>query len=110
MNADAQAQLPFEVQPAAVRPTDAVVPVVPAQPSAPAADGEVESVNRRPPEESPLLLTVRDVEAALQLGRTATYELIRSGRLPVVRLGRAVRIPRTALVRWIDERCASGQP
>jgi excisionase family DNA binding protein len=54
----------------------------------------------------PMLLTVKDVEAELQLGRTRTYELVRSGELPVVRIGRVVRIPRDALRQWIDERAA----
>ncbi|HZT06560.1 MAG TPA: helix-turn-helix domain-containing protein [Chloroflexota bacterium] len=54
----------------------------------------------------PMLLTVKDVEAELQLGRTRTYELVRSGELPVVRIGRVVRIPRDALRQWIDERAS----
>ena len=55
----------------------------------------------------PMLLTVRDVEAELQLGRTRTYELVRSGAIPVLRVGRAVRIPHDALRRWIDDQCAT---
>lgn len=55
----------------------------------------------------PLLLTVRDVEAELQLGRTRTYELLRSGVIPVVRVGRVLRVPREALRRWIDEQTTS---
>jgi excisionase family DNA binding protein len=51
----------------------------------------------------PMLLTVRDVEAELQLGRTRTYELLRSGEIPALRIGRALRIPREALERWIDD-------
>lgn len=51
----------------------------------------------------PMLLTDRDVEAELQLGRTRAYELIRSGDLPVVRCGRMVRVPRHALHRWIED-------
>jgi len=58
----------------------------------------------------PMLLTVRDVEAELQLGRTRTYELIRSGQIPVIRLGRSVRVPREALRRWIDETCVAANP
>ena len=54
-----------------------------------------------------MLLTVRDVEAELQLGRTRTYELLRSGGIPVIRLGRALRVPRDALRRWIDENCSA---
>ena len=53
-----------------------------------------------------MLLTVRDVEAELQLGRTRTYELVRSGSLPVIRVGRAVRVPRDALRRWVEEHTA----
>lgn len=49
-----------------------------------------------------MLLTVKDLEAELQLGRTRTYELVRSGGLPVIRIGRAVRIPRDALRRWVE--------
>lgn len=58
----------------------------------------------------PMLLTVKDVEAALQLGRTRTYELVRSGELPVIRIGRAVRIPRDALRRWVETQVAAVQP
>ena len=52
-----------------------------------------------------MLLTVRDVEAELQLGRTRTYELLRSGEIPVIRIGRVLRVPRDALHRWIDTKC-----
>jgi excisionase family DNA binding protein len=55
---------------------------------------------------TPMLLTVRDVEAELQLGRTRTYQLVRSGSLPVIRVGRAVRVPRDALRRWVEEHTA----
>ncbi len=55
-----------------------------------------------------MLLTVKDVEAELQLGRTRTYELVRSGQLPVIRIGRVVRIPRDALERWVVEANARG--
>ena len=50
----------------------------------------------------PILLTVRDVEAQLQIGRTRTYELLRSGEIPVIRIGRVLRVPREALQRWIE--------
>jgi excisionase family DNA binding protein len=55
------------------------------------------------PPSGPLLLTVRDVEALLQLGRTRTYELIRSGAIPSIRIGRAVRVPSMELSAWIAE-------
>jgi excisionase family DNA binding protein len=57
-----------------------------------------------------MLLTVRDVEAELQLGRTRTYELLRSGEIPVIRIGRVLRVPRDALHRWIDTKCLTKPP
>jgi excisionase family DNA binding protein len=57
-----------------------------------------------------MLLTVRDVAVALRLGRTRTYALLRSGEIPVIRVGRAVRVPRDGLCRWIDEHCTSVDP
>jgi excisionase family DNA binding protein len=53
--------------------------------------------------EAPLLLTVPQVEAALQLGRTRTYELLRSGEIPVLRVGRMIRVPRAALEVWVAQ-------
>jgi excisionase family DNA binding protein len=59
-----------------------------------------------PATQLPLLLTVRDVESEFQLGCTRVYELVRSGELPVVQLGRVVRVPRDGLERWIETRTA----
>jgi excisionase family DNA binding protein len=57
-----------------------------------------------------MLLTVRNVEAELQLGRTRTYELLRSGEIPIIRIGRVLRVPRDALQRWIDTKCLMKPP
>lgn len=47
------------------------------------------------------LMRIREVAASLGIGRSMAYELAASGRLPVVRIGRAVRVPRAALDEWI---------
>ena len=54
-----------------------------------------------------MLLTAKEVEAALQLGRTRTYQLLRSGEIPVLRVGRVLRISRLALEQWVAERSGS---
>jgi len=54
-------------------------------------------------ENEPLLLTPRDLGRLLRLGRNKTYELIASGTIPVLRFGRAIRIPRLAMEEWIVE-------
>jgi excisionase family DNA binding protein len=40
----------------------------------------------------PTLLTIPQVATALSLGRSTVYELVQRSQLPVVRIGRAVRI------------------
>lgn len=49
----------------------------------------------------PELLTVQDVQTITQLGRTKVYELIRDGELPVLRIGRSLRIRREVLEAWL---------
>jgi excisionase family DNA binding protein len=56
-----------------------------------------------PRADPPMLLTVAQVEAALQLGRTRTYELLRSGEIPVRRVGRLIRVSRLALEEWVAQ-------
>jgi excisionase family DNA binding protein len=56
--------------------------------------------------EAPLLLRVEEVAQLLGLGRTRTFQMVSAGQLPVVRIGRFVRIPRAALEEWIAERTA----
>ena len=50
-----------------------------------------------------LLLRIPEAAKALGLGRTKIYELITSGELPVIRVGRAVRVSVTALQKWVEE-------
>jgi len=52
----------------------------------------------------PLLLSVPEVAKSLGLGRTKVYELIATEGLPVVRFGRAVRVPIISLQQWIEQR------
>jgi excisionase family DNA binding protein len=54
------------------------------------------------------LLRVEEAARFLNLGRSKTYQLVASGELPVVRIGKSVRVPARALERWIEERTADG--
>lgn len=53
---------------------------------------------------SPLLLTVKDVMHELSLGRSKVEALIKREGLPIVKFGRAVRINKKSLERWLFER------
>lgn len=52
----------------------------------------------------PMLLTIPQVMVCLSLGRNKVYDLIQKEGLPVMRFGRAVRVPRTGLQQWLDQR------
>jgi excisionase family DNA binding protein len=54
-----------------------------------------------------LLLRVEEVAETLGIGRSKTYELIAAGELPVVRLGRCVRVPAAAVRHWVEAQCPS---
>ena len=60
--------------------------------------------NVKEPMPQRLLLRIPEVMTMLGLGRTKIYELIGSGDLPVIRVGKAVRIPVTALEKWVEQR------
>lgn len=57
-----------------------------------------------------LLLRVEEVAEMLSLGRSKTYQLIASGVLPGVRLGRCVRVPADSLRRWLESQPGTGMP
>ena len=45
----------------------------------------------------PLVLRVEDLMPVLDIGRNTAYELVRSGQIRSVRLGRKLRIPKQAV-------------
>jgi excisionase family DNA binding protein len=50
-------------------------------------------------------LLLRPAEAArmLGLGRSKVYEMAATREIPAIRIGRAVRIPASALRQWVEE-------
>ena len=45
-------------------------------------------------------LTVADVQRILAIGSTKAYEIVQSGELPAIRIGRSLRIHRRDLAEW----------
>jgi excisionase family DNA binding protein len=54
-----------------------------------------------------LLLRIPEVSDATGLGRSTVYELIASGALPSVKIGKARRVPADALRQWVADRVAA---
>ncbi|CAL9500674.1 hypothetical protein SUDANB105_03410 [Streptomyces sp. enrichment culture] len=55
------------------------------------------------------LLTVREVTAALKIGRTKVYDLIRTKELPSLTIGRSRRIPAEAVRTYLASRMDLGK-
>lgn len=53
-------------------------------------------------EKLPLALTVEQTAQVLQLGKALVYDMIRSGRLRSFRVGLKIRVPRSALIEFLD--------
>lgn len=51
-----------------------------------------------------MLLRVEEVARVLSLSRSKVFLMIAEGELPVLRFGRAVRVSRRELERWIEAR------
>jgi excisionase family DNA binding protein len=67
--------------------------------TAPAGDRPVLAVA-----EPPLLLRAEEAARLLGLGRSTVFMLLAAGELPAVRIGRSVRVSRTAVERFIADR------
>ena len=54
-------------------------------------------------EDLPLLLAIDDVCAVLRIGRSSAYELLHSGQLKSVRIGKQYRVPRHVMIQFLAE-------
>jgi excisionase family DNA binding protein len=54
-------------------------------------------------DELPVVLTVPQLAGFLQISRTKAYELTYRKGFPAVRMGKTVRVPREAFLRWLNQ-------
>jgi len=47
-------------------------------------------------------LTVKELSAYLKRSPSATYELIHTGEIPHLRIGRAIRVPKSEVEKWLS--------
>ena len=53
------------------------------------------------------LLTVPEAAKFLRIGRNLAYQLVGRGEIPCVRLGRMIRVPRSALEQWLEREASN---
>ena len=51
----------------------------------------------------PLSLRVGDLMPILDIGRNTAYSLVRSGQIRSVKVGRQLRIPRNAIIEFLNK-------
>ena len=51
----------------------------------------------------PLTLRVEDLMPILGIGRNTAYELVRSGQIRSIRVGKQIRIPKDAVVEYLKQ-------
>ncbi len=56
-----------------------------------------------------LLLSVEEAGKVLGFGRSRMYELINSGEVPSIRIGRLIKISPDALNKWIEKQNEGGE-
>ena len=52
-------------------------------------------------DELPLALRVEELMPILGIGRNTAYELVRSGQIRSIKIGRQIRVPRDAVAEFI---------
>src|SRR4030042_1869532 len=58
-----------------------------------------------PAERERLLLKPAEVVGMLGVSRGKVYEMVHTGEIPSIRMGRRIGIPRKAVEKWIAEHC-----
>lgn len=56
-----------------------------------------------------MLLRIEEAAEVLSLGRSKTYQLIQAGELSTVKVGRAVRVPATAVREFVARQLGEPQ-
>ena len=55
------------------------------------------------PDNLPVVLSVQLLADVLQIGRNSAYDLVKSGQIRSIRIGRTIRIPQSALFDYLNQ-------
>ena len=54
-------------------------------------------------QELPGIMTIKHLQDALGISRPKAYELAHTQGFPVIRLGKVLRVPKDAFLRWLEK-------
>ena len=55
------------------------------------------------------IYTIPEVAKYLKLSKSKVYDLAKKGRLPIIKIGKNVRIRESDLMKWLDEKTRPDQ-
>ncbi len=61
-----------------------------------------------PEEMKKLLLKPAEVAKMISVSRNVMYEMLHTGEIPSLRIGKSIRVPKKALLEWIDAHQVNG--
>ena len=53
--------------------------------------------------ELPVVLTIGDIQRTLRCAKKTAYDLAHRAHFPAIKLGRTIRVPREAFLRWLEQ-------
>ena len=62
------------------------------------------------PDDEQKFISLNDLQEILGIGRTKAYDLVASGELPAIRVGRAIRVRLADLNRWAERQSYIDSP
>lgn len=58
----------------------------------------------------PDVVSIAELQSMLRISRNTAYELVRSGKIRSVKIGRTYRIPRAAVEAYLNVSCQTENP
>ena len=56
-------------------------------------------------EELPEVMTIKELQQFLKIGRNSAYDLVNRKEFKVLRVGKSIRINKAEFLRWFDNAC-----
>ena len=56
-------------------------------------------------EELPEVMTIKELQQFLKIGRNSAYDLVNRKEFKVLRVGKSIRINKVEFLRWFDSAC-----